>query len=585
MSDTGAAEPNHGFEDSRRLTGPSRHFNGSAVTLTPLSRIANDQKAHARWAELVCVMARQLGWPAPQTVVQRHALGTILLASAPQDMLMTATEISEWAWERCLVEAGIEEFDGAHELGDLAAPAFVARAAAEQRPRLMALRGAAQVRGLPMFEDDHEVSIGAGAGSRVWAIDALPTPETVPWASLHDVPTALITGSNGKTTTVRLLAAMARTAGLRAGLCSTEGVVIDGEALTQGDYSGPAGARTVLRDARVQAAVLETARGGMLRRGLALTRADVAVVTHISADHFGEYGIDSALDLAEVKLTVARVVQRGGTLVLNGADELLMAAAQRLPHAAAARQALFALDAAHPRLRQHRDRGGSICGVSQSRLLLYQGDVAHDLGAIEGMPITLGGAASHNIENAAAAALAAGAMGLPIVAIRDTLAQFGATPHDNPGRLERWPWRGATVLIDYAHNPDGLAQLMRVARALAPRRLGLLLGQAGNRDNGAMVELARTAAGFAPDLIVIKELPSMLRGRALGEVPALLEAGLRQGGMRDGCWQHQPDEEAAAMLLLQWAQPDDVVVLAVHTTAARVALVATLQAASGFSPP
>ena len=567
-----APEPKHGFEDSRRLTGPSRFFAGTAVTLTPLSCIANDEVAHARWRELVTQMAQQLGWPAPQCVVQRHQHGTLLMCSAPVDALMTATEISEWAWERCMAEAGVTGFDLAQDHGAAAAAVFAARAGAEARPQQAALRAVAAARGLPIFEDDDELSIGAGCGSRCWPLAALLDVADVPWAALHDVPTALITGSNGKTTVARLLAAIARAAGLVSGLCSTEGVVIDGQVLTQGDYAGPAGARTVLRDVRVQAAVLETARGGILRRGLAVWRADVAVVTNISADHFGEYGVDSASDIADVKLTLARALHQGGTLVLNGEDELLMAAAQRLPHAAtaaAAKQALFALDAEHPRLQAWRRAGGRTCGVSAENLQLFDGSTQHVLGVVAAMPMTLHAAARHNIANAAAAALAAHAMGMPIAAIRAALASFGAQPSDNPGRLERWPWRGATVLVDYAHNPEGLAQLLRVANALAPRRLGLLLGQAGNRADDAIVELARVAALAPPDRVVIKELPGMLRGRALGELPALLQSSLVQAGLNASCIEIVPDEEAAAMLLLQWAQPGDVIVLPVHTTAVR----------------
>ena len=565
-------EPKHGFEDSRRLTGPSRYFDGGAVTLTPLSHVANNESAHASWCAHVTQIAQQLGWPVPQCVVQRHQHGTLLMCSAPVDALMTATEISEWAWERCMAEVGVIGFDLAQDHGATASAVFAARALAEIRPQQAALRAAAAARGLPIFEDDDELSIGAGSGSRCWPLAALPDVAGVPWATLHDVPTALVTGSNGKTTVVRLLAAMARAAGLVSGLCSTEGVVIDGQAMTQGDYAGPAGARMVLRDQRVQAAVLETARGGILRRGLAVWRADVAVVTNISADHFGEYGVDSATDIAEVKLTLARALHQGGTLVLNGDDELLMAAAQRLPHAgtaAAARDAHFAVDAEHPRLQAWRRAGGRTCGARAGHLQLFDGNTQHGLGAVAAMPMTLHAAARHNIANAAAAALAAHAMGLPIAAIRAALASFGVQPSDNPGRLERWPWRGATVLVDYAHNPEGLAQLLQVANALAPRRLGLLLGQAGNRADDAIVELARVAALAQPDRVVIKELPGMLRGRALGELPALLQSSLVQAGLNASCIEIVPDEEAAAMLLLQWAQPGDVIVLPVHTTAVR----------------
>jgi UDP-N-acetylmuramyl tripeptide synthase len=216
--------------------------------------------------------------------------------------------------------------------------------------------------------------------------------------------------------------------------------------------------------------------------------------------------------------------------------------------------------------------------VHVGRLLLWHEGAEHDLGVITTLPLTLNGAARHNIENAAAAALAAAALGLALPAIVATLQTFGASPQDNPGRLERRAHRGATVLIDYAHNPEGLAQLLHVARALKPKRLGLLLGQAGNRDDAAIAGLAHTAAGFAPERVFIKELTSMLRGRLEGEVPVLLREALLAAGVAADRIATVADEEQAALALLAWAEPGDVVVLPIHTAAVRERLAAALTA-------
>ncbi len=607
VPDDPAPEPNHGFEDSRRLTGPNRYFGDAAVTLTPLGVAANDSRALAGWADRVRAMSNALGWPDPKPVIKRHADGVLLVFSAPQDVLLTATEVSEWAWERAAAEAGETGFDLAQDLGEDAAAILGKRAAAERSAALGELRAAAIEHGVPLIEDDAVVSLGAGSGSRLWPREALPAVDAVPWSALHDVPTALVTGSNGKTTVVRLLAAMARAAGLTAGYCCTEGVFVGGDAMAQGDYSGPDGARAVLRHPQVQAAILETARGGILRRGLAVRRADVAVVTNISADHFGEYGIGDAEDLAETKLVVARALvdgtlvdgtlvdgtlvdgtlvdgtlahgtRGGGTLVLNADDTTLMTVAARLPHAAGARQALFARDHGHPALAALRERGGMTCGVRDGVLVLSRGGEESTLGEVAALPLTVGGAAPYNVANLAAAALAGTALGLPAAAILRTVQSFGAAPLDNPGRLERWHHRGALVLIDYAHNPDGLDQLLRVARALNPSHLCVLLGQAGNRDDDAIAELARTAARYAPDCVVIKELPLLLRGRAPGEVSALLERALLAAGVPSDRIVAEPDEEAAARRLLDTAKPGDVIVLPVHTRAVRERLRAGLTA-------
>jgi cyanophycin synthetase len=574
MSDTADGDPHHAFEDSRRLTGPNRWFASTAVVLTPLSSAANDAAAHGTWSQRVRAMCSTLGWPDPHPIAHRHATGAFLAFTAPDQALFTATEVNEWAWEQAAAERAFREgFEEAHGLPSPAA-AFAQRAAEERSRPLERLKSAARERGTPIIEDDDALTLGAGRGSVTYPRAALPLPMDVPWPTLHNIPTALVTGSNGKTTTVRALAAIARTAGHTAGLCSTEGIVIGGEPTDSGDYSGPAGARAVLRDPRVTLAVLETARGGIARRGLAVTRADVAVVTNISADHFGEYGIDSVADLAELKLVVARAlthkVSERGLLVLNADDAVLMAAADRLPHAANARRALFADDADHPALTGLRQQGGATCGARDGRLVLDHAGAAHDLGAINDLPLTFNGAASYNTMNLAAAALAAIAgLALPPDAVRTTLASFGLDPRDNPGRLERHSHRGATVLIDYAHNPDGLARLLAVARALPHKRLLLLLGQAGNRSDEAIAELARTAANAQPDLVVVKELPNMLRGRQLGEVPALLRRALREAGMPASRLQMDGDEIAGALTLLQAAGLDDVLVLPLHSAAGR----------------
>ncbi len=573
-----APEPEYGFEDSRRLPGPNRYFGGPAVTLTPLGAAADNPIALEAWATRVRAMSSALGWPDPMPRIVRRKAGTILVFSAPEASQLTATDLCEWAWERAAAEAGESAFDLAQDIGDNPAAVLAARAAAERVAELVALRSAAASHHLPLLEDDDAVSIGAGAGSRTWPRNALPAADAVPWSVLHDIPTALVTGSNGKTTTVRLLAAMAAEQHLNPGYCCTEGVFVGRKTLGWGDYSGPDGARMVLRHPDVGFAVLETARGGILRRGLAVRRADAAVVTNIRADHFGEYGIDNADDLAETKLVVARAVCLGGTLVLNADDSTLMSAATRLPHAATAQLALFAFEYGHPALVGLRARGGRTCGVREGQLVLHTEGQEWMLGEIERLPLTMSGAALYNVGNLAAAALAGSAMRLSQRTVMNTLQRFGSTPEDNPGRLERWHHQGALVLIDYAHNPDGLGQLLRTARALRPQRLFLLLGQAGNRSDDAIAELARTAALFAPDRVAIKELPLMLRGRAPGEVPALIARALLAAGFRAERMYIEPDEETGARRLLGAAKPGDVIVLPVHTREVRERLRASLEA-------
>ncbi len=194
----------------------------------------------------------------------------------------------------------------------------------EQNPALVRLQQAADFRQIDLLSDDELVSLGHGKGSQVWGINAIPDVEDIAWDHLHNLPVALITGTNGKSTSVRLATAIGEAAGLISGSTSTDFVKVGDEVLDYGDYSGPGGARMLLRDKRLEIAFLETARGGILRRGLPLFRARAALVTNIAADHLGQYGVNTVEALAEAKFAVARAVTPDGVLVLNADDPLVV---------------------------------------------------------------------------------------------------------------------------------------------------------------------------------------------------------------------------------------------------------------------
>ena len=534
------------------------------------------------WRERVEAMRAALGWGEDGAIVAEAFDGGAALAlAAPRERLFAATELNEWAWQGAAAQAlGLPlpmapGHPSTHDF-DSALRTLQRLAAAEARPALDALVRVATQRGLPVYEDDELLTIGAGRHGRTWPRTEPPAAAAAGLDALAAIPTALVTGSNGKTTTVRLLAAIAAQAGRVPGFNCTDGVFVAGERLEQGDWSGPAGARRVLRDARVDCAVLETARGGLLRRGLAVAHADAAIVTNVSDDHFGEYGIHSLPQLARAKLVVARALGAQGVLVLNADDEVLAQAAAACP----GRRAWFALDHAHPRLAAARAAGEATCAPRDGRLWLHSGAGAQDLGEVAAMPLSIGGAARYNVANAAGAALLAHALGFDATATAATLARFGARHGDNPGRLQRWQRGGVEVLLDYAHNPDGLRGLLAIARGLlAPGgRLGLLLGQAGNREDEAIRALARSAAEAAPERVLLKDLPGFLRGRAPGEVPALLHEELRRAGLAESQLRMVLSEVDAARQLLAWARSGDVLVLPVHGAASREQLVAWLDA-------
>lgn len=566
------------LEDSRRLTGPNPWFSHVGAVLETAPGIAVDTARLAVWRAHVARMVEFLGWPQGAIVARTHQGGASIALAAPADQLLCATEVNEWAWGvACGRPVGMAPGHPATWDEAEAKATLAAMARHEASPAQRILLDTAARHGLPALWGEGLISFGSGAGGRDYPCEPWPAPAAVPWAQLHAIPTVLVTGSNGKTTTVRLVAAMLQASGKRVGLSCTDGLFVAGERIEAGDYSGPLGTRTVLRRRDIDAAVLETARGGILRRGLAVDRADAAIVTNISADHFGEYGVHTLADLAAVKLTVARAIDADGLLVLNADDALLREAGLRLDVPVG----WFSLDSDAPFLREHAAMRPA-CVLREAHLWLHPHGIAAagiDLGDARSMPLSVGGAARYNLANQAGAALLGFALGIAPGIIATVLSRFGADNADNRGRLERWDLGGIHVWLDFAHNPEGVAGLLDVISAQRGQgRLGLILGHAGNRRDEDIRAVAHAAAPYRPDRVVLKEIKGYERGRALGEVAGLMRTTLIAAGIAPTSIDFIPDEVSAARALLDWARPGDVVVLLIHAMAAKETLTAMLEA-------
>ena len=518
------------------------------------------------WVHYACLLAHALGWPDPEIHVRPRRVDVSLYLSAPADVLMTATEVAEAAWELSLAVArGAQPGDVASEV----VQRLVNHAASERvsHSNLAEVRAAAVTRNVCVTFDDESFTLGSGAGARSWPLAGIPTVGEIPWDEITDLRIALVTGSNGKTTTTRLVSAMWRANGGAAGWCCSDGVWIDNVQVEAGDYSGPVGARRVIRAPEVDAAVIESARGGMLRRGLALSRADAAVITNIAADHFGEYGVDTLDDLTDAKRIVERVLSSDACLVLNADDPHLAVVAATTR----ARVALFSASSRHEALDAHVAAGGAAAVVRDGQIMLHRDAAWLDLGFADDMPLTMGGAAPHNVENILGAALLANALGVSVNAMRSALASFGSSNSDNPGRLQRYAFGRLEVLVDYAHNPDGLAALCETARAIPAGRRLLLLGQAGNRDDDEIRDLARVAMRALPfDYVIIKEELKLLRGRSEGDVPRLLRDELERLGVSSDRVETTRDELVAMRRAFAWAREGDLLVCPIHVDKADV---------------
>lgn len=411
---------------------------------------------------------------------------------------------------------------------------------------------AALVSGEPV---DHDQVV-----SRLAAIMAsAPEPHDAPLV-VHDQNRrkriVAITGTNGKTTTTRLIASVLAATGTGVGWTSTTGVHVNGDELVAGDWTGIRGARRVLDHPDVEVAVLETARGGILQRGVAYESNDVAVVTNVSADHLGQHGVMTIEGLLRVKAVVPRTTRSSGTVVLNADDPLV----QTLASAVRASVCLFSRIPENTFVTAHVLAGGEAVVVRDGRLVHVRGNRENDLIGLADVPMTFGGRAAHMIENALAGAAACLALGLTMEQVAAGLRAFRNAADTNPGRLNAYDVAGVTVISDYAHNEVGLRYLLSFARTFAgpEGRLLSLISTAGDRPDETLVGLGRIAATGA-DRVLVKRTHRYLRGREPGEMERHFRQGIEEGGQEMAT---PVDTETEALdIFLKSARPGDVIAM------------------------
>ncbi|MCE9595164.1 MAG: Mur ligase [Planctomycetes bacterium] len=547
------------IRDSRRVPGPNLHWEHSSavldVSLAP-NEVERFHELYPRQLERLCAA---IGLRESKLKVRRFAGGASLATSSELDTLYTATEVNEWAFAatRAIV-AGESEPPLEPAVAELGAALARERA---QRPRLLELGRKAARRGVAFISEDRVTSIGMGGGSMSFPTNAIPSLASIDWSRVHDVPCVMVTGTNGKSTTVRLLGAIASAAGKMPGLSSTDWVRVGDVELDRGDYSGPAGARLVLRDARVEAAILETARGGMLRRGLVLRRVDAAALLNVAEDHLGEWGVDDVATLVEAKWVISRAVEKSGRLVLNADDPLVVKRATDYRGAIT----WFTLDPKNELVRRHVASGGDAAIFDDPQLTLVKSGKRELITSVDAVRIAFGGAARHNVANALAAIALADRMGFDAAAMARGLAAFRGDADENPGRLNVFDLGGVRALLDFAHNPHGYVAFFDMVERLPAKRRAVLLGQAGDRDEASIRELVRIACRCRPDLVVVKEMPAYLRGRQLGEVPAMINDELAKLGIQSERIVQAPSELEAMKRALEWSQPGDLLLLLSHS--------------------
>ena len=335
------------------------------------------------------------------------------------------------------------------------------------------------------------------------------------------IPVVAITGTNGKTTTVRLTSAILAESGLRVGMTNTDGVYVNGRQIDDGDCSGPRSARNVLMHPDVDAAVLETARGGMLREGLGFDRCKVAVVTNLGkGDHLGLNYIDTIEELKVLKRVIVQNVSADGVAVLNAADPMVVAMTRFCPGSIT----FFAQNANIPVMAEHRARGHRTVYVADGAIVAAEGRREVRRIPLANVPLTRGGGLGFQVENVLAAVGAAWAVGVDWSAIDRALATFSSDASTVPGRFNEFSHRGGTVIADYGHNPDALIALAQALDALPATRRTIVISAAGDRRDEDILDQALIVGGAFDSVILYQDAAQ--RGRADGEVIGLLRRGL-----------------------------------------------------------
>jgi cyanophycin synthetase len=538
------------FLDARRLTGPSLIFDGPGSILDVACSAEEVDQLIPVWQSHVETMVACLGWYNVHFVSRKLLGGASMAFSAPIDALYAASAINEWAWAASAHQLGVDvdlpDFD--ETVGDIRSAI-----AEEANPRLMQLIADATDRGKTLLWDDDEVSVGLGSGARTWPVREIP--DELEWDSHHDVPIGLVTGTNGKTTTVRLATHIVRAAGKNVGLSSTDWIAVNERVIDRGDWSGPGGARAVLREQEVDIAILESARGGLLRRGLGVDRATAALITNIAEDHLGDFGSQDLNELLNIKWILSRAVRESGTLILNAEDALLRGKAAEFKRTLV----WFSLDVNNALISSAINDGDLCFFLDGDALFMAEAGKKQQICLASEIPITLGGAARHNIANSLSAAALTYCLGLPLEAISDGLKTM--VQDENPGRCNIHNVDGVKVLIDFAHNPAAMNALFDMARAIPAHRRALCFGQAGDRPDDLIREMTRDAWAIGLDQVMISELAAYHRGREHGDVFAVISDELQQSGAEASQIAHHEEELDSFMAALDWAEPGDLVIM------------------------
>ncbi|GAA0855052.1 Mur ligase family protein [Aliiglaciecola litoralis] len=541
------------LDEVRRLTGPNLLWDEPGAILDVFISGTDKLAVIQTWQQWMDKLLLAFGWQQTHTY-RLYSGGASMALSAPMDALYVACDLAELAWDCCVAEFDQQPLpDWRNRLDELRIELND-----ELNPRLITLLGLAKQKGVSAISDDDEFSLGMGASAEIWPIRALPDPQQLDWSRYSDIPRAFITGTNGKSTSVRLASEIAKAANFCAGVTSTDFIKVGDEIIDEGDYSGPGGARMLLRDSRTEMAFLEVARGGILRRGLPIEKVDAALITNVASDHLGQYGINTVAELAQVKFVVTKGLADTGVLVTNADNPWTVEQAKYVN----CEICWFSESASNPLIMKNLSEGKPVVYADNGKVI-YVDNIGQKTTAtaIKDIPMTIAGAAHHNVQNALGVVGLCMALKLPLTAIRSGLHSFGSDAQDNPGRGNLYHYHGATVMVDFAHNAHSVAAMINTAKQMPAKRYIVMFSNAGDRSDSEIRNLTQAVADLNADMYLVAEIEKYLRGRKPFELVEIATQALIAAGIESEKIVTQDSPVKGAKLAKQIAKDGDVILL------------------------
>lgn len=544
---------------SSRLLGQSRFFPVAGAVIDISNKSEDNQKiADAFVAELELLLASL-----PVTDYEIKTLvfpnGINVALRYPYDLLMVACEILDWMWLEV-----VDNIDKELPIRQEKANKIFSQMIEEnQQIMLRKIYDKAQAHKVNFFIHKDIIILGSGVKQFRIKQNKITKINDIPWKKIANIPTILITGTNGKTTTTRLTEFICRKAKLKSGYCSTDWVMINGRLVTEGDLSGPTGHQYVMMNQKVEVAILEAARGGIVKRGLMPNYATAATVTNIAYDHIGQNGIETLEDLANAKGVVYDAVSESGIAVVNLDDKYIPNLSIKQ------KKAYLSTKLSETEMAQYLTDDNYIVYLDNGVITLQTKNTKYSLNKINEIPVTVHGLATYNYENALHAVALSYAVGVTPEQIQFGLSKFGADDKSNFGRWNYYQSnKHGHLVLDIAHNPAGLENILSLATGFRKLhnlsgKLGLMYGNTADRRD-TIPAIVAIINKYHVDQVVIKEFQTSLRGSQLGEMPQAFYDELIKQGYPAAQIKVIPNEFQAVEYILTESSPEDMYLLCSH---------------------